>query len=255
MCGPSSGGCWERAGERGAGRGLRGALLATLALSLFLGVEGAARPLLAGSLNWAINSQFRQGSPHRKVTFTLRTAFELDTACDWRSTYCTGGAAGVGAACGTAAEQDTCVAGGGKCGKVMTCPGTKGLDYGVLCVDQYQTPTMPGGNAKLDLNPAASYTSGVCQYDDGTGMTGTANRFEVVDVRRINGVAVVFGELRYTVRVADSSVAIIAYFANNVDHAILTADKGVLGPYQGTRVPRARGASPPRSARASSGGG
>jgi hypothetical protein len=238
MCGPSSGGCWERAGERGAGRGLRGALLATLALSLFLGVEGAARPLLAGSLNWAINSQFRQGSPHRKVTFTLRTAFELDTACDWRSTYCTGGAAGVGAACGTAAEQDTCVAGGGKCGKVMTCPGTKGLDYGVLCVDQYQTPTMPGGNAKLDLNPAASYTSGVCQYDDGTGMTGTANRFEVVDVRRINGVKIVFGELRYTVSVADSSVAIIAYFANNVDHAILTADKGVLGPYQGVLMPQ-----------------
>lgn len=229
------------------GLDVRGVLAVAVALALASGGEGSKtpKPLLAGSLTWAINKDFVLGGNNRTVTFTLLTAFELNTStahgCRWQDVYCTGGTAGVGTACTTNANKANCTAGGGTCAPVITCTTAINDDrqFGNLCVDQYTTTTPPGVISKLALNPVSNYTAGICPTSILSPATvGTPNRFEVVDVRRINGVKVVFGRRVHTVLVNSTTVALIAYFANNVDSLNPNSQRGVLGPLQGVLMPQ-----------------
>jgi hypothetical protein len=90
--------------------------------------------------------------------------------------------------------------------------------------------------------------TGACLYDTADQRTGTRNNFEVLNVRVVNGVRVVFGRKVHTVQVAPDASALIAYFATNMQ-ATSTSQVGVISGAQGVLLPQCnlRNASTPCS--------
>ncbi len=218
-------------------RRISGASWRLFVLGILLAMSGAAvaqtpKPLLAGSLTWEVNPSFTTGN--RTVTFTLQTAFELDSACDFKTVRCVGGGTRDGDPCSDAASTQACTSNGGKCAPAIYCADKSDVRYGVLCVDQFQHDGSMLQNApgvSPVLSAVQEYT-GVCPY--GTDQrAGTRNSFEVVNVKLINGVRVVYGRKIHTVQVAPGASALIAYFATNLVNVPAGQTAGVMGPRQG----------------------
>eukprot|EP00961_Rhodomonas_salina_P089521 1203900-Rhodomonas_salina.1 len=172
-------------------------LLGVLALGALSTEAQSTKPLLSGSLTWAIDPAFVQGK--RLVKFTLLTAFEVT-------------------------PEDDCTF---ELNQEVQCSSPAILErFGRLCIDRYLRQWSATSSR---MTPVLPTYSGLCPVDENEPvLQGARNNFVVMDKRNINGLNVVFGKKEVTAKVNPTTTGLVAHLM--LDAQVESKRTGVLLP-------------------------